>query len=264
MRDARSCRRLRRGPTAKPVTAAAIRCRKNHPNIAGKSLSACAACHPAGTGQALSGRMPLFHAHLLGGLTCKSCHADPKKPKLTEAEVCMGCHDPEKVSAKTAAMTADQSAQLEALREQGRLQSLPSSAREIGKLGLQGIEWVILRDHSGGNGLWIGTFLALRHARFWHAEGWPNQGSDSGVCRMDIRSPAFGRKRPCAACSVIRMCGSLRLDRRSKKRFAAVAGRSGRAGTTGGCGRFATCRAQGFGLFWNSRCGASRAAVAAP
>ncbi len=48
--------------------------------------------------------MPLFHAHLLAGLTCKSCHANPKKPQLTEAEVCMGCHDPEKVSAKSAAL----------------------------------------------------------------------------------------------------------------------------------------------------------------
>src|SRR6202521_1049820 len=50
----------------------------------------------------------------------------------------------------------------------------------------------------------------------------------------------------------------LRLDRRSKKRFAAVAGGSGTAGTTGGCGRSATFRAQDFGLFWNSKCGASR------
>ena len=102
--------RAKLSPTAKGTDCKACHGSSNplpqkHPNIAGKSLSACAACHPAGTGQALSGRMPLFHAHLLGGLTCKSCHADPKKPKLTEAEVCMGCHDPEKVSAKTAAMT---------------------------------------------------------------------------------------------------------------------------------------------------------------
>jgi hypothetical protein len=55
----------------------------------------------------------------------------------------------------------------------------------------------------------------------------------------------------------------VRLERRSKKRFAAVAGGSGTAGTTGGCGRFATCRAQDFGLFWNSKCDASRAAVVA-
>ncbi len=77
---------------------------KDHPGIAGKTLSDCAACHGSGSGRELTGRMPLFHAHLLGGLTCKSCHADPKKPALVEADVCMGCHDPEKVAAKTAAL----------------------------------------------------------------------------------------------------------------------------------------------------------------
>jgi hypothetical protein len=55
----------------------------------------------------------------------------------------------------------------------------------------------------------------------------------------------------------------VRLDRRSKKPFAAVADGSGTAGTTGGCDRFAICRAQDFGLFWNSKCGAWRAAVVA-
>jgi hypothetical protein len=55
----------------------------------------------------------------------------------------------------------------------------------------------------------------------------------------------------------------VRLDRRSKKRLAVVADWSRTAGTTGGYGRFATCRAQDFGLFWNSKCGASHAAVAA-
>jgi len=55
----------------------------------------------------------------------------------------------------------------------------------------------------------------------------------------------------------------VRLDRRSKKRFAAVAGGPVTAGTIGGCGRFATCRARDFGLFWNSKCGVWRAAVVA-
>src|SRR5215467_11920898 len=41
----------------------------------------------------------------------------------------------------------------------------------------------------------------------------------------------------------------VRLDRRSKKRLAVVADGSRMVGTTGGCGRFATCRAQDFGLF---------------
>ncbi len=106
---AQNAGRAKLSPTAKATDCKACHAASNplpksHPNIAGKPLSACAACHPAGTAQSLSGRMPLFHAHLLGGLTCKSCHADPKKPKLVEADACMGCHDPEKVSAKTATM----------------------------------------------------------------------------------------------------------------------------------------------------------------
>jgi hypothetical protein len=56
----------------------------------------------------------------------------------------------------------------------------------------------------------------------------------------------------------------VRLERRSKKRFAAVAGWFGADGTIGGYVRFATCRARDFGLFWNSKCDASHVAVAAP
>jgi hypothetical protein len=56
----------------------------------------------------------------------------------------------------------------------------------------------------------------------------------------------------------------VRLDRRSKKRFAAVAGGFSRVGTTDERDMFATCRVQDFGSFWNWKCGASRAAVAAP
>jgi hypothetical protein len=54
------------------------------------------------------------------------------------------------------------------------------------------------------------------------------------------------------------------LDRRSKKQSAVVAGASRRAGMTGGYGKFATCRVQDFGLFWNSKCGASRVGAVAP
>jgi hypothetical protein len=56
----------------------------------------------------------------------------------------------------------------------------------------------------------------------------------------------------------------VRLERRPKKRFAAVAGGSGAGGTIGEYGKFATCRARDFGLFWNSKCDASRVAVVAP
>jgi len=56
----------------------------------------------------------------------------------------------------------------------------------------------------------------------------------------------------------------VRLDRRSKKRSAGAAGEPRRVGTTDGCDMFATCRVQDFGLFWNWKCGVSRAAVVAP
>jgi hypothetical protein len=55
----------------------------------------------------------------------------------------------------------------------------------------------------------------------------------------------------------------VRLERRSKKRLVAVAGSCVTAGMIGAYGRFATCRAQDVGFFWNSKCGASHAAVVA-
>jgi hypothetical protein len=55
----------------------------------------------------------------------------------------------------------------------------------------------------------------------------------------------------------------VRLERRSKKPSAAVAGRSGSGGTIGEYAGFVTCRAQDFGLFWNSKCDASLVAIAA-
>jgi len=56
----------------------------------------------------------------------------------------------------------------------------------------------------------------------------------------------------------------VRLDRRSKKRFAAVAVGFRRGGMTDGRDMFATFRVQDFGLFWSWKCGAPRAGVAAP
>jgi hypothetical protein len=56
----------------------------------------------------------------------------------------------------------------------------------------------------------------------------------------------------------------VRLERRSKKRFAAVAGWAGAGGTIGGYGKFAICRARDFGLLWNSKCDGSRVVVVAP
>jgi hypothetical protein len=53
------------------------------------------------------------------------------------------------------------------------------------------------------------------------------------------------------------------LDRRSKKRSATAAGKSRRAGTTGGCGGFAIFHAPDIASFWSSRYGAWRAVPAA-
>ena len=74
----------------------------NHPDVVGKTLTDCVACHTAGGPSDLRGQLPLFHAHLLSGLTCKSCHNDPAKAEAPDVSTCTKCHDPEKVSAATA------------------------------------------------------------------------------------------------------------------------------------------------------------------
>jgi hypothetical protein len=79
---------------------------------------------------------------------------------------------------------------------------------------LQGIEWVILRDHGGGKAFWMGAFLSFAVPSIWHAEGWPNRESYGGVCRTDIRSQVFERERPYVAYSV--NVRAARLRRRSK------------------------------------------------
>ncbi len=76
----------------------------NHPLVVGKTLNDCVSCHASGSATSLSGRMPLFHVHLLSGLTCKSCHSDPAKAEAPDVSTCTKCHDPEKVSAATSNM----------------------------------------------------------------------------------------------------------------------------------------------------------------
>jgi Cytochrome c3 len=78
---------------------------RNHPNVADQSLRDCTGCHVPGTALGL-GRMPLFHAHLLSGFTCTSCHAPSKSPQPVGADVCMSCHDPDKLANATAALKA--------------------------------------------------------------------------------------------------------------------------------------------------------------
>lgn len=43
----------------------------------------------------------LAHVHQTKGLTCAACHTDASNPEPVEADTCMRCHDPEKISAAT-------------------------------------------------------------------------------------------------------------------------------------------------------------------
>jgi hypothetical protein len=74
--------------------------------------------------------------------------------------------------------------------------------------GLQGIEWVILRDHSGGTACGYWLLCAWSGVGIWHDTRWPKQQRAGGVCRMDIRSRVSVRRKRYAAFSVIRMYGS--------------------------------------------------------
>ena len=46
----------------------------------------------------------LAHIHETKGLDCAACHAAPNNPEPVEADICMRCHEPEKVSAATEKM----------------------------------------------------------------------------------------------------------------------------------------------------------------
>jgi hypothetical protein len=80
---------------------------------------------------------------------------------------------------------------------------------------------------------------------------------------MVIRSQAFAREPTVRGVFGDPDVRIVRLERRSKKRFAAVAGWSGAGGTISGYVGFAICRVRDFGSFWNSKCDASRVAIAA-
>jgi hypothetical protein len=55
-------------------------------------------------------------------------------------------------------------------------------------VGLQEIEWVVLRGHSTGSmhGYWLSGAWSGSGIR--HDEAWRDRASDSIVCQMDIRS----------------------------------------------------------------------------
>lgn len=73
-----------------------------HVALTNKKLSDCVACHRKGGPIDLRGKLPLFHAHQLAGITCKSCHDNPRKPQAVESPKCLTCHTGEAIFAATA------------------------------------------------------------------------------------------------------------------------------------------------------------------
>lgn len=99
----------KRLPDAKPSDCAACHGKasplpQGHTAVAGKTMSDCTGCHAKGSPMALRGRLPLAHTHQLSGVTCKSCHANPRKAEPAKAQACLGCHTGEAIFAATAAV----------------------------------------------------------------------------------------------------------------------------------------------------------------
>jgi hypothetical protein len=94
-------------PTAKPSECASchgktIPLPTGHSALTNKKLSDCSGCHPRGDSTSLRGKLPLFHNHLLAGLTCKSCHDNPRKPEPPASTKCLTCHTGDAILAATA------------------------------------------------------------------------------------------------------------------------------------------------------------------
>jgi hypothetical protein len=52
----------------------------------------------------LAGKLPLSHTHLLSGVACAQCHADPNNAQPAGFKTCLQCHDMDKVAAATKAV----------------------------------------------------------------------------------------------------------------------------------------------------------------
>ena len=95
--------------TAKPSDCAACHGKVSplpqaHPAIANKAMSDCLGCHAKASANTLRGKLPLSHTHQLSGVTCKSCHANARKPEAVKAAKCLTCHSGEAIFAATAAV----------------------------------------------------------------------------------------------------------------------------------------------------------------
>jgi hypothetical protein len=94
-------------PNAKPSDCAACHGKvmplpQSHPSIANKGMKECAGCHRKGSATALIGKLPTSHIHQLSGVTCKSCHDNPRKAEPVKAAKCLTCHIGEAIFAATA------------------------------------------------------------------------------------------------------------------------------------------------------------------
>jgi hypothetical protein len=95
--------------TAKPANCATCHGKEKalpegHTAVAGMNINSCRECHAKGDSSSLAGKLPLSHVHQLGGVTCVKCHGKTKKPQAVDTQVCESCHDPVKLSEKTAAV----------------------------------------------------------------------------------------------------------------------------------------------------------------
>jgi len=94
-------------PTAKPSDCAACHGKtvplpKGHVALANKKLADCAGCHAKGGATALTGKLTLSHIHQLAGVTCKSCHDNPRKAEAAKSTKCLTCHAGDAIFAATA------------------------------------------------------------------------------------------------------------------------------------------------------------------
>ena len=76
---------------------------KGHPALKGQKWSNCQTCHAKGSPQALTGKLPMAHAHALAGVDCVACHGKGK-PEIVEIDKCSTCHALDALVAKTAGM----------------------------------------------------------------------------------------------------------------------------------------------------------------
>ena len=73
-----------------------------HADTKAMTYKECLTCHEKGGPQRLEGKLPGSHFHQLSGVTCAKCHGKGKKPEAVKMKQCVACHDPDKLSEKTA------------------------------------------------------------------------------------------------------------------------------------------------------------------